>query len=239
LPNHSRGWSDFLARLKYIVVDEVHAYRARSLARLERLPASAARLRDARLASQFVCCSATVGNPGEHVAALFHRPFTVIDKDGSPPTARPVPDQSAARGERGFGPFPQGNGVGGGSGDSRGHGGGRADDLLLPRAAAGRAAVANSHGRPSRVRRRSSPTARPIAAERRQLEKDLFEAASQRSSRPTLWNWASTSAISTSASCRGIRGRWQLLAAGRRVGRKGNRALILFVVRTRPWISIW
>ena len=30
LPNHHRGWSDLLGRLKYIVVDEVHAYRARS-----------------------------------------------------------------------------------------------------------------------------------------------------------------------------------------------------------------
>jgi len=27
LPNHNRGWKNFLGRLKYIVVDEVHIYR--------------------------------------------------------------------------------------------------------------------------------------------------------------------------------------------------------------------
>jgi DEAD/DEAH box helicase domain-containing protein len=32
----------------------------------------------------FICSSATVGNPGEHVQALFHRPFNVIERDGAP-----------------------------------------------------------------------------------------------------------------------------------------------------------
>ena len=32
----------------------------------------------------FICSSATVGNPAEHVEALFKRSFTIIDKDSSP-----------------------------------------------------------------------------------------------------------------------------------------------------------
>jgi len=32
----------------------------------------------------FICSSATVGNPQEHVEALFHQPFKVIDRDGAP-----------------------------------------------------------------------------------------------------------------------------------------------------------
>ena len=43
----------------------------------------------------FVCSSATIGNPKEHVEALFQRPFHVVDRDGAPTTAaRSVSDQS-------------------------------------------------------------------------------------------------------------------------------------------------
>ncbi len=33
---------------------------------------------------QFICCSATIANPGEHAAKLVGLPFTVVDNDGSP-----------------------------------------------------------------------------------------------------------------------------------------------------------
>ncbi|MFN8710139.1 MAG: DEAD/DEAH box helicase, partial [Planctomyces sp.] len=36
----------------------------------------------------FVCSSATIANPGEHVEALFQRPFHVIHRDGAPRPAR-------------------------------------------------------------------------------------------------------------------------------------------------------
>ncbi len=85
LPNHHRGWRNFLARLRYVVVDEVHTYRgafgshvANVMRRLLRVCA----MHGSRPA--FVCASATVGNPGEHVRALFGREFRVIDGDGSP-----------------------------------------------------------------------------------------------------------------------------------------------------------
>ncbi len=85
LPNHHRRWRTFLSRLRYIVVDEVHMYRGafgshvanvmRRLVRICRMHGSD---------PIFVCSSATIGNPGEHVEALFQRPFRVITRDGAP-----------------------------------------------------------------------------------------------------------------------------------------------------------
>ncbi len=85
LPNHHRRWRTFLSRLRYIVVDEVHMYRGafgshvanvmRRLVRVCRMHGSD---------PVFVCSSATIGNPGEHVEALFQRPFHVIAQDGAP-----------------------------------------------------------------------------------------------------------------------------------------------------------
>jgi len=85
LPNHNRHWRTFLTRLRYIVVDEVHTYRgafgshvANVLRRLVRV----CEMHGSR--PVFVCSSATIGNPAEHVEALFQRPLHVIQSDGSP-----------------------------------------------------------------------------------------------------------------------------------------------------------
>ena len=84
LPNH-QSWSRFLRQLRYVVVDEAHVYRgvfgshvANVLRRLTRVCA----LHGAR--PQFICASATIANPGEHIEALVGLPFEVIDDDGSP-----------------------------------------------------------------------------------------------------------------------------------------------------------
>ena len=84
LPNH-QSWSSLLHHLKYVVIDEAHVYRGifgshvasvlRRLRRLCNLYGSAPR---------FICCSATVANPGEHAEELAGVPFTVVDNDGSP-----------------------------------------------------------------------------------------------------------------------------------------------------------
>ncbi len=84
LPNH-RAWSRLLRSLKYVVIDEAHIYRGvfgshvagvlRRLRRLCKLYGSAPR---------FICCSATIANPGEHAERLTGLPFTVVDNDGSP-----------------------------------------------------------------------------------------------------------------------------------------------------------
>ncbi|MGB2827857.1 MAG: DEAD/DEAH box helicase [Dehalococcoidales bacterium] len=84
LPNH-QYWSRLLRHLKYVVVDEAHTYRgvfgshvAGVLRRLRRL----CRLYGSE--PQFICCSATIANPGEHAEQLVGLPFEVVDHDGSP-----------------------------------------------------------------------------------------------------------------------------------------------------------
>jgi DEAD/DEAH box helicase domain-containing protein len=84
LPHHD-SWSRFLRQLRYVVVDEAHVYRgifgshvANVLRRLRRLCA----LYGAN--PQFICCSATIANPGEYIEQMVGLPFEVIDDDGSP-----------------------------------------------------------------------------------------------------------------------------------------------------------
>ena len=84
LPNH-QYWSRLLHHLRYVVVDEAHTYRgvfgshvAGVLRRLRRL----CRLYGSN--PQFICCSATIANPGEHAEQLVGLPFQVVDNDGSP-----------------------------------------------------------------------------------------------------------------------------------------------------------
>jgi DEAD/DEAH box helicase domain-containing protein len=84
LPNHQQ-WARLLRRLRYLVLDEAHTYRGvfgshvacviRRLRRLCRFYGSN---------PQFICCSATIANPGEHAQKLVGLPFTVVDNDGSP-----------------------------------------------------------------------------------------------------------------------------------------------------------
>ena len=84
LPNHHQ-WSRLLRHLSYVVIDEAHAYRGvfgshvacvlRRLRRLCNLYGST---------PQFICCSATIANPGEHAEELVGLPFEVVDNDGSP-----------------------------------------------------------------------------------------------------------------------------------------------------------
>ncbi len=84
LPNH-QTWDRFFRRLKYVVVDEAHVYRgvfgshlACILRRLRRI----CNFYGSR--PQFVFCSATIANPGEHAERLSGLPFEVIGEDGAP-----------------------------------------------------------------------------------------------------------------------------------------------------------
>ena len=88
LPNHTL-WSHFFRNLHYVVIDEAHTYRgvfgsqvACVLRRLRRV------CRSYGAHPQFILCSATIANPGEHAARLTGLPATVIDEDGSPQGAR-------------------------------------------------------------------------------------------------------------------------------------------------------
>ncbi|MFO7820775.1 MAG: DEAD/DEAH box helicase [Lentisphaeria bacterium] len=85
LPNHHRRWKSFLSRLRYIIVDEVHTYRGAFGSHVANVIRRLLRVCEMHGSHPvFICSSATVGNPGEHVQALFGRPFTVIDHDTAP-----------------------------------------------------------------------------------------------------------------------------------------------------------
>ena len=86
LPFHT-SWRDFFRNLRYVVIDEIHAYRgvfgshvANVLRRLQRICAFYG------ANPQFICCSATIANPQEHAERLVERPFTLIDEsqNGAP-----------------------------------------------------------------------------------------------------------------------------------------------------------
>jgi DEAD/DEAH box helicase domain-containing protein len=84
LPHHTR-WAAFFQSLRYVVIDELHYYRgvlgshlANVLRRLKRI------CQFYGSAPQFVCCSATIANPQELVAALLEEPATIIDENGAP-----------------------------------------------------------------------------------------------------------------------------------------------------------
>lgn len=84
LPNH-RLWADFLKHLKFVVVDEAHIYRgvfgshiAIVLWRLTRLCQLYGNM------PQFICCSATIANPGEHIERLTGAKPVVVAEDGAP-----------------------------------------------------------------------------------------------------------------------------------------------------------
>jgi DEAD/DEAH box helicase domain-containing protein len=84
LPHHTR-WTRLFENLKYIVIDELHAYRGvfgshlcNVLRRLQRV----ARFYGSD--PQFICCSATIANPGELAERLTEKPVEVLNANGAP-----------------------------------------------------------------------------------------------------------------------------------------------------------
>ena len=84
LPHHTR-WARFFGGLRYVVLDELHGYRgifgghmANVLRRLRRI------CHFYGSEPQFVCASATIGNPKELAEQLIDGPVRLIDEDGSP-----------------------------------------------------------------------------------------------------------------------------------------------------------
>ena len=84
LPHHTK-WVKLFENLKYIVIDEIHAYRgvfgsnlANVLRRLERVCAFYG------AHPTYICCSATIKNPGELSRMMTGREVQVIDKNGAP-----------------------------------------------------------------------------------------------------------------------------------------------------------
>ena len=87
LPHAHRLWDWFFERLETVVIDEIHGYRG-----IFGSHVSLVMRRLQRLAERFdsdpewVCCSATIGNPVEHAATVTGRPepsFALVDEDES------------------------------------------------------------------------------------------------------------------------------------------------------------
>ncbi len=84
LPHHTK-WMRLFENLRYIVLDELHTYRgvfgshlANVLRRLRRI---------ARFYGSdpiFICCSATIANPGELASRLIEDEVEVVDENGAP-----------------------------------------------------------------------------------------------------------------------------------------------------------
>ena len=84
LPHHTR-WTRLFENLRYIVIDELHTYRgvfgshlSNVLRRLRRIAQFYGR------EPQFICCSATIANPGDLASRLIEDTLEVLAENGAP-----------------------------------------------------------------------------------------------------------------------------------------------------------
>src|SRR5438876_5124325 len=84
LPHHTK-WVKLFENLRYVVVDELHQYRgvfgshlANVLRRLRRV------CNWYGSDPRFVCCSATIANPGELAEHIIHDRVALVDRSGAP-----------------------------------------------------------------------------------------------------------------------------------------------------------
>jgi DEAD/DEAH box helicase domain-containing protein len=88
IPFH-RQWEDFFRHLKYIVIDEIHAYRGVFGSHVAQVFRRLRRVCDFYgSAPLFISASATIANPDKHAEALTGLPFTVIDESGAPSSGK-------------------------------------------------------------------------------------------------------------------------------------------------------
>ena len=84
LPNHNL-WSKFFANLRFVVIDEAHVYRGIFGSHVACVLRRLLRVCEFYGAHpQFILCSATIANPGEHAERLTGEEVEVITDDGSP-----------------------------------------------------------------------------------------------------------------------------------------------------------
>jgi DEAD/DEAH box helicase domain-containing protein len=84
LPHHTQ-WVKLFENLKYVVIDEIHHYRgifgshlANVIRRLKRICLFYGST------PTFICCSATIQNPGELAESLTGEKMTLVEKNGAP-----------------------------------------------------------------------------------------------------------------------------------------------------------
>src|SRR5687767_3083102 len=84
LPHHPR-WAKLFENLRFVIIDELHAYRGvfgshltNVLRRLRRI------CRHYGSNPTFICSSATIANPRDLAAALVEQPFELVSESGAP-----------------------------------------------------------------------------------------------------------------------------------------------------------
>jgi DEAD/DEAH box helicase domain-containing protein len=84
LPHHTK-WTKLFENLKYVVIDEVHHYRGVFGSHMANVMRRLKRICDFYGSNpQFICCSATIANPGELTGRIIGSDVEVIDNNGAP-----------------------------------------------------------------------------------------------------------------------------------------------------------
>jgi len=84
LPHHPR-WAKLFENLRYVVIDELHAYRGVFGSHLTNVLRRLARIcRHYGSTPTFICSSATIANPRELAESLVEEPFELVSESGAP-----------------------------------------------------------------------------------------------------------------------------------------------------------
>ncbi len=84
LPHHPR-WAKLFENLRFVVIDELHAYRGVFGSHLSNIMRRLRRVcRHYGSDPTFICSSATIANPRELAERLTERPFELVDRSGAP-----------------------------------------------------------------------------------------------------------------------------------------------------------
>ena len=84
LPHHPR-WAKLFESLRYVVIDELHAYRGVFGSHLTNVLRRMRRIcRHYGSTPTFICSSATIANPKELAEALTEQPFELVSESGAP-----------------------------------------------------------------------------------------------------------------------------------------------------------
>jgi len=84
LPHHPR-WAKLFENLRYVVIDELHAYRGVFGSHLTNVLRRMRRIcRHYGSNPTFICSSATIANPKELAEALVEQPFELVSESGAP-----------------------------------------------------------------------------------------------------------------------------------------------------------
>lgn len=84
LPHHTK-WTKLFENLRYIVIDEIHHYRGVFGSHMANVMRRLKRVCDFYGSKpQFICCSATIANPGELAGRITGTEISVVDNNGAP-----------------------------------------------------------------------------------------------------------------------------------------------------------